>query len=94
VDGPSGGRLGAVNRVQLTGRFATEVALRENERGHEASFIIEVDNGNEPQFFRVRCVGAAADAVESEAKERPFKGQPVSLVGSLRQVIVDDARGL
>lgn len=72
-----------MNSVQLVGRLATDIELREVNGGAKVcSFILAVDrSGDEADFFRVKAWDASAEA----AAEHLGKGRRLGVQGSLRQ---------
>lgn len=72
-----------MNCVQLLGRIATDVEVREVSGGSKVcSFVLAVDrSGDEVDFFRVKAWNSQAEA----AAEHLGKGRKVAVEGSLRQ---------
>ncbi|NLG66886.1 MAG: single-stranded DNA-binding protein [Actinobacteria bacterium] len=72
-----------MNCVQLVGRMATDVDVREVTGGSKVcSFIVAVDrSAEEADFFRIKAWNAQAEA----AAEHLGKGRRVAVEGSLRQ---------
>lgn len=72
-----------MNCVQLVGRMATDVDVKEVAGGSKVcSFILAVDrSAEEADFFRVKAWNSQADA----AAEHLGKGRRVAVEGSLRQ---------
>ncbi|HZK48771.1 MAG TPA: single-stranded DNA-binding protein [Thermoleophilia bacterium] len=72
-----------MNSVQLVGRLATEIDLKEVTGGSKvSSFILAVDrNAEEADFFRVKVWNSQAEA----AADNLAKGRRVGVEGSLRQ---------
>jgi hypothetical protein len=81
-----------MNQIQWVGKCATEVSLRRVDGGLEPTFIIEIQDDDGGQMFRVRCRGRAAEAVEAEAQESLLRGRMVAVAGSLRRVVSDDCK--
>lgn len=84
-----------MNEVRLSGWFATEVALSESEgEDQTASFIIRVLSSPEREdFFRIICVGEAAQTVREAAMDRLLLGNPIHVRGSLAQEVLEDSHG-
>lgn len=72
-----------MNSVQLVGRLATEVDLKEVTGGSKVcSFILAIDrNAEEADFFRIKAWNSQAEAVADNVA----KGRRVGVEGSLRQ---------
>ncbi|GAB4258253.1 MAG: hypothetical protein Kow00129_17780 [Thermoleophilia bacterium] len=72
-----------MNSVQLVGRLATEVDLKEVAGGSKVcSFILAVDrNAEEADFFRIKAWNSQAEAVADNLA----KGRRVGVEGALRQ---------
>ncbi len=72
-----------MNCVQLVGRMATDVDMKEVTGGSKVcSFILAVDrSAEEADFFRIKAWNAQADA----AAEHLGKGRRVAVEGALRQ---------
>ncbi|MHB0981228.1 MAG: single-stranded DNA-binding protein [Thermoleophilia bacterium] len=72
-----------MNSVQLVGRLATEIDLKEVTGGSKvSSFILAVDrNAEEADFFRVKAWNSQAEA----AAENLVKGRRIGVEGTLRQ---------
>lgn len=72
-----------MNSVQLVGRLATEIDLKEVTGGSKVStFILAVDrNAEEADFFRVKAWNSQAEA----AAENLAKGRRIGVEGTLRQ---------
>jgi single-strand DNA-binding protein len=72
-----------MNSVQLVGRLATDVDIREVAGGSKVcSFILAVDrNAEEADFFRIKAWNSQAEA----AADHLGKGRQIGVEGSLRQ---------
>ena len=76
-----------MNSVQLVGRLATDIDLKEVAGGSKVcSFILAVDrNAEETDFFRVKAWNSQAEA----ASENLVKGRRLGVEGSLRQDVYE-----
>ncbi len=76
-----------MNSVQLIGRLATDVEVKEVNGGSKvSSFILAVDRtADEADFFRVKAWNAQAEA----AGEHLGKGRRIAVEGSLRQDVYE-----
>ncbi len=72
-----------MNSVQLVGRLATEIDLKEVAGGSKVcSFILAVDrSAEEADFFRIKAWNSQAEA----AADNLVKGRRIGVEGSLRQ---------
>jgi single-strand DNA-binding protein len=72
-----------VNSVQLVGRLATDVDMKEVTGGSKVcSFILAVDrNSEEADFFRIKAWNSQAEA----AADHLGKGRRIGVEGTLRQ---------
>lgn len=72
-----------MNSVQMVGRLATDIDLKEVSGGSKVcSFILAVDrNAEEADFFRIKAWNSQAET----AAEHLGKGRRVAVEGSLRQ---------
>lgn len=72
-----------MNSVQLVGRLATDIDLKEVTGGSKVcSFILAVDrSAEEADFFRVKAWNSQAEA----AAENLVKGRRIGVEGALRQ---------
>lgn len=76
-----------MNSVQLVGRLATDIDLKEVTGGSKVcSFILAVDrNSEETDFFRVKAWNSQAEA----AAENLVKGRRLGVEGALRQDVYE-----
>lgn len=76
-----------MNSVQLIGRLATDVEVKEVTGGSKvSSFILCVDrNDEESDFFRIKAWNSQAEA----AGEFLAKGKRVAISGKLRQDVYE-----
>jgi single-strand DNA-binding protein len=78
---------GDVNSVQLIGRLATDIDIKEVTGGSKVcSFLLAVDrNSEEADFFRVKAWNSQAEA----AADNLTKGRRIGVEGALRQEVYD-----
>ena len=78
---------GDVNSVQLIGRLATDIDIKEVTGGSKVcSFLLAVDrNGEEADFFRIKAWNSQAEA----AADNLAKGRRIGVEGALRQEVYD-----
>jgi single-strand DNA-binding protein len=76
-----------MNSVQLVGRLATDIDLKEVSGGSKVcSFILAVDrSAEETDFFRIKAWNSQAEA----AAENLAKGRRLGVEGSLRQDVYE-----
>jgi single-strand DNA-binding protein len=76
-----------VNSVQLIGRLATDIDIKEVTGGSKVcSFLLAVDrNSEEADFFRIKAWNSQAEA----AADNLTKGRRIGVEGALRQEVYD-----
>ena len=76
-----------MNFVRLIGRSATEVTFAPADESPKASFILEIAEESESQFFRILCNGKAAVMLRRGSDRGPLIGRHVAVTGSLRHEV-------